>query len=91
MQFFVYFFGMVIQIAAETQDLVYRGMPVVEDARSADTWNYGPLGGFINLDPGLRYHLNDTFTISGQVTSLSMRNSGIYSTPRHRKTVLNRT
>ena len=58
------------QIAAETQDLVYRGVPVVEDARSADTWNYGPLGGFVNVDLGMGYHFNDTFTLSGQVTNL---------------------
>lgn len=58
------------QIAAETQDLVYRGTPVVEDARSTDTWNYGPLGGFVNVDLGVGYHFNDTFTLSGQVTNL---------------------
>lgn len=58
------------QIAAETQDLVYRGTPVVEDARSTDTWNYGPLGGFVNVDLGLGYHFNEKFTLSGQVTNL---------------------
>jgi len=58
------------QIAAKTQDLTYRGVPVKENARSADTWNYGPLGGFVNVDLGLGYHLNDTFTVSGQVTNL---------------------
>jgi len=58
------------QIAAETQDLVYRGTPVVEDARSTDTWNYGPLGGFVNVDLGVGYHFNDTFTLSGQITNL---------------------
>lgn len=58
------------QIAAKTQDLVYRGVPVVENARSADTWNYGPLGGFVNVDLGLGYHFSDTFTVSGQVTNL---------------------
>ncbi|MGM0582037.1 MAG: TonB-dependent receptor [Bacteroidota bacterium] len=58
------------QIAAETQDLTYRGTPIVEDARSTDTWNYGPLGGFVNVDVSLGYRINDKFTASGQVTNL---------------------
>jgi len=58
------------QIAAKTQDLVWRGTPVVENARSTDTWNYGPLGGFVNVDFGLGYHVNKVFTVSGQVTNL---------------------
>ena len=58
------------QIAAETQDLVYRGVPVVADARSNDTWNYGQLGGFTNVDIGLGYRINDRITASGQVTNL---------------------
>jgi len=58
------------QIAAKTQDLVYRGVPVVEDAPSADTWNYGPLGGFVNVDIGAGYRVSDMLTISGQVSNL---------------------
>jgi outer membrane receptor for ferrienterochelin and colicins len=58
------------QIAAETQDLVYRGVPVVEGARSGDTWNFGPLGGFTNVDVGVGYRVNDIFTVSAQVTNL---------------------
>ncbi len=58
------------QIAAETQDLVYRGVPVVADARSADSYNYGPLGGFTSVDVNLGYRVNENFTISGQVTNL---------------------
>ena len=58
------------QIAAETQDLVYRGVPIVEDARSNDTWNYGPLGGFVNVDLGFGYRLTDTLTGSLAVTNL---------------------
>ncbi len=58
------------QIAAETQDLSWRGTPVVEDARSTDAWNYGPLGGFVNVDIGLGYKVNKVFTVSGQVTNL---------------------
>ncbi len=58
------------QIAAATQDLVYRGTPVVADARGTDSYNYGPLGGFINVDLGLGYNFNDNITLSGQVTNL---------------------
>lgn len=58
------------QIAAKTQDLTWRGTPVVENARSTDAWNYGPLGGFVNVDFGLGYRVNNVFTVSGQVTNL---------------------
>ncbi|WP_258099169.1 TonB-dependent receptor [Marinoscillum pacificum] len=58
------------QIAAKTQDLTWRGTPVVENARSTDSWNYGPLGGFVNVDLGLGYKINSVFTVSGQVTNL---------------------
>ncbi len=59
------------QIAAKSQpELTYRGTPIVEDARSTDTWNYGPLGGFVNVDVSLGYKINDIFTVSGQVTNL---------------------
>jgi len=59
------------QIAAKTQpELSYRGVPIVADARSADTWNYGPLGGFVNVDVSLGYRINEKFTLSGQVTNL---------------------
>lgn len=58
------------QIAAETQDLVYRGVPVVENARSGDAWNYGPLAGFVNVDLGLGYRITDTLTGSVAVTNL---------------------
>jgi outer membrane receptor for ferrienterochelin and colicins len=59
------------QIASKTRpDQSYRGVPIVENARSADTFNYGPLGGFVNVDVGVGYHFNETFTLSGQVTNL---------------------
>jgi len=58
------------QIAAETQDLVYRGVPIVENARSADSFNYGPLGGFVTTDINFGYRLSETTTISAQVTNL---------------------
>ena len=58
------------QIAAETQDLTYRGTPIVENARSTDAWNYGPLGGFVNVDLGLGYKINDRLTASAAITNL---------------------
>ena len=58
------------QIAAETQDLTYRGVPIVENARSADSWNYGPLAGMVNVDLGAGYRWNDMFTTSLAVTNL---------------------
>ena len=58
------------QIAARTQDLVYRGVPVVANAPGADSFNYGPLGGFTNVDIGLGYRFTDMLTLSGQVTNL---------------------
>ncbi|MBE62169.1 MAG: TonB-dependent receptor, partial [Flammeovirgaceae bacterium] len=57
-------------IAAKTQDLTWRGTPVVENARSTDAWNYGPLGGFVNVDIGVGYKVSKIFTVSGQVTNL---------------------
>ncbi|MEQ8628902.1 TonB-dependent receptor [Ekhidna sp.] len=58
------------QIAAATQDLTYRGTPIVEDARSTDSYNYGPLAGFVNVDLGLGYRITDTLTGSVAVTNL---------------------
>ncbi|MEP0986236.1 TonB-dependent receptor [Ekhidna sp.] len=58
------------QIAAETQDLTYRGTPIVEDARGTDSYNYGPLAGFVNVDLGFGYRITDTFTSSIAVTNL---------------------
>ena len=58
------------QLAAETQDLTYRGVPVVEDAPGADSYNYGPLGGFVNVDFGIGYRFNENISLSGQVTNL---------------------
>ncbi|MEJ2006005.1 MAG: TonB-dependent receptor, partial [Cyclobacteriaceae bacterium] len=53
------------QIASETiPEWTYRGYPIVENARSGDAWNYGPLGGFVNVDIGAGYHFNKTLTVS---------------------------
>ena len=59
------------QIASETiPGKTYRGVPIVEDARSADAYNYGPLGGFVSVDMNLGYQFNDVFTLNAQVTNL---------------------
>lgn len=59
------------QIASKTHEgLTYRGVPIVENARSADTFNYGPLGGFVTMDMGIGYRLNEIFTVSAAASNL---------------------
>ena len=59
------------QIASETlPDFTYRGLPIVENARSADSFNYGPLGGFVTFDLNFGYHVNDNLTLSVAATNL---------------------
>ena len=60
-----------INVAAETQDLDGDGVnEIVEDARVGRTWNYGPLGGFVNFDLNLGYNFNENTTLSASVTNL---------------------
>lgn len=59
------------QIASKTHDgLTYRGVPIVEDARSGDSYNYGPLGGFVTMDVGVGYRVNEIFTVSAAASNL---------------------
>lgn len=59
------------QIASQTHEgLTYRGVPIVEDARSADTYNYGPLGGFVTVDLSAGYRINEKFTVSAAANNL---------------------
>ena len=59
------------QIASETiPGAVYGGVPIVEDARSGNAWNYGPLGGFVTFDVSAGYQITDMFRLSGQVSNL---------------------
>lgn len=59
------------QIASETRPgQVYRGSPIVEDARSTDAWNYGPLAGEPTVDLGVGYKINPNVRASVQVTNL---------------------
>ena len=64
------------QIASETlvkddgTPYVYRGFPIVENAISGDAWNYGPLGGFVTVDLGFGYRINEMFTLSAAASNL---------------------
>ncbi len=59
------------QIASKTYpDLKYRGVPIVANARSADSYNYGPLGGFVTVDLGLGCRINDRFTVSASAVNV---------------------
>lgn len=59
------------QIASETiEGELYRGQPIIEDAPSGDSYNYGPLGGFITFDLNLGYKVNNNFTIGVTASNL---------------------
>lgn len=60
-----------INVAASTNtDLVIGGTPVVENARVGRSWNYGPLGGFFNLDLSLGYKFTSQITFSVAIVNL---------------------
>ena len=40
------------------------------NARSTDTYNYGPLGGFATFDLGVGYRVNDYFTVGASASNL---------------------
>jgi iron complex outermembrane receptor protein len=64
------------QIASQTRpDQTYRGSPIIEGARSTDAFNYGPLGGFVQVDLGAGYRfpapqVGANLQVSAQVTNL---------------------
>ncbi len=59
------------QIASETlPGFTYRGKPIVENARSADTFNYGPLGGFATVDVGVGYRFSNIITLGLAASNL---------------------
>lgn len=59
------------QIASETiEGESYRGVPIIEDARGADSYNYGPLGGFVTFDLNVSYHLTDRIQLGLTATNL---------------------
>ncbi|MBL7804225.1 MAG: TonB-dependent receptor [Saprospiraceae bacterium] len=60
-----------INVAAKTnEELIYAGSPVIENKRVGTSFNYGPLGGFFNLDLGVGYTFAKRYTISGQVVNV---------------------
>ncbi len=65
------FFSGINVAAASDEDLIYNGAPVVEDARVGRTWNYGSLGGFVNVDVAAGVKFDDSrYILSGQITNL---------------------
>jgi outer membrane receptor for ferrienterochelin and colicins len=63
-QEFDFFSG--INVAAKADET----LGLKENARFGRTWNYGPLGGFTNVDVSAGYRFNGFFTASAQVTNL---------------------
>lgn len=60
-----------INVAARTnRDLIYAGSPVVEGARVGRNFNFGPLGGFFNVDLSAGYRFGKALTLSGQIVNL---------------------
>lgn len=59
------------QIASRSYpDLLFRGVPIIENARSADSFNFGPLGGFTTFDVNIGYRFNEKFMLSAAATNL---------------------
>lgn len=59
------FFSGINTAAATNEEL-----GIVEDARFGRTWNYGPLGGFVNVDISAGYRFNNGLQLSGQIVNL---------------------
>ncbi len=60
-----------INVAAKTDStLIYGGSPVIENKRVGTSFNYGPLGGFFNLDLGVGYTFAKRYTLSAQVVNV---------------------
>ena len=64
------------QIASETlvddegKPMTWRGTPIVENARSTDSYNYGPLGDFVTVDLNVGYRFNDWLRASVSAVNL---------------------
>lgn len=72
-----------INVAAASNPDIYTNLAAVpalglpaqkytlaENARYGRYFNYGPLGGFVNIDLGVGYRINKMFTVGGQITNL---------------------
>lgn len=55
-----------IHVASET----IPELGIRENARFGRTFNYGPLGGFVNVDVSAGYRFGKVVTLSGQITNL---------------------
>ncbi|MHA6246297.1 TonB-dependent receptor domain-containing protein [Pontibacter sp. CAU 1760] len=63
-QEFDFFSGINVAAAAD------ETLGLKENARFGRTWNYGPLGGFTNVDVSAGYRINNHFTAAAQVTNV---------------------
>jgi outer membrane receptor for ferrienterochelin and colicins len=63
-QAFDFFSG--INVAAHADE----ALGLQENARFGRTWNYGPLGGFTNVDVSAGYRITRNFSIAGQVNNV---------------------
>ncbi len=60
-----------INVAASTNtNIIYGRSPVVENTRVGRSWNYGPLGGFLNFDITGGYRFTKQVTLTVSVTNL---------------------
>lgn len=60
-----------INVAAKTQpELTIGGDPVIENARVGRTWNYGPLGGFVNFDLNAGYNITNNLSAGATITNI---------------------
>ncbi|MFA4923310.1 MAG: TonB-dependent receptor, partial [Ignavibacteriaceae bacterium] len=64
------FFSGINVAAATDTNIVISGTKVIENARVGRGWNYGPLGGFVNIDLSAGYKFNKNIALSVQVTNL---------------------
>ncbi|MEK6553467.1 MAG: TonB-dependent receptor, partial [Bacteroidota bacterium] len=64
------FFSGINVAASADPNIVISGTKLVENARVGRSWNYGPLGGFVNVDINGGYRFTEKITLSAQVTNL---------------------
>ena len=64
------FFSGINVRSATIAGLSIGGDPVEQGRRVGRDWNYGPLGGFFNVDLSAGYRVTDVVTVSGSVANL---------------------
>lgn len=55
-----------INVASEDNE----ELGIRENSRTGSSFNYGPLGGFVNFDISAGYYISDYFTVSAQVSNV---------------------